>query len=325
MSSTKPKLSLNSSSESKASETRIPESPRSSGSDATTPRSSGSDASTPSSGDSSPGSWNEFGPNALPSFPVEQNSPSDRFSDYVNKIFDAIGIEKGPTRTKLVDGFNQYNDKQKYIFLHNEKLMELFNQLLAADYALSDLFDKGLLSLYRDQISNSWNKTINQLGKLQVYAILQKINKDDCSPVINELLDALNNKLGIVNNLIENNLVENIKPDMIKKNTSVSPLDNICLNFVSFNIKDKKKLTSDEYNKLITEGANLNISKEQINKCLRENKVEWTEESGKSAPGTPVSGKSGKQKYFAIGGSDNLYKAKYLKYKQKYLQIKNNL
>ena len=32
-----------------------------------------------------------------------------------------------------------------------------------------------------------------------------------------------------------------------------------------------------------------------------------------------------KQKYFAVGGSDDLYKAKYLKYKQKYLQIKNNL
>ncbi len=242
------------------------------------------------------------------------SSASRNFLSYVNQIFDSIGIQQGETRNRLIEGLNKYNDNNKYLFLNNDELKRSFGNLLEADNRLNQLMvEGGVLYQYRENIGSLWGETINQLGKLQALAILQKINESDCSPVVDALLQALNQKIGIVNNLIESNLQETpkTKPQETRVEIPKKYLENVS------NSNNASSSNASSSNNVSSSNASSSIPNGQGRR-----EEDFTLEETK---GNIALRKDTRQKYFAVGGSDNLYKSKYLKYKQKYLELKNNL
>ncbi len=217
---------------------------------------------------------------------ASSNVQRDNFLFYIAQIYEALGIPR-EMRQPLLEAFAKYNDNQKYIFLQSDALKDAFNALITADNQLKALAS-GKLNPHIEKIKDSWNQTLYQLSRLQGLAILQKVNESDCSEVINELLKALNQKLDSVNTIIQSNLEDTAKQPATVPVTSSSSSS--------------------------AEGGGGSGNKKPLS--LR------TVSNAALASNTK---QGGRQKYFAIGGSDDLYKAKYLKYKQKYLQLKNNL
>jgi hypothetical protein len=263
------------------------------------------------------------------------SNASRNFLSYVNQIFDSIGIQSGETRNRLIEGLNKYNDNNKYLFLNNEELKRSFGNLLEADNRLNKLMvEGGVLYQYREKIGSLWGETINQLGKLQALAILQKINESDCSPVVDALLQALNQKIGIVNNLIESNLQETpkTKPQETRVEIPTKYLQNE--NASSSNVSSSNNASSSTVPNFILKNSTSNVPTGQPLRLGANLKSIANNQSAISNFGLQQniannqqsnSNIAGKKKYFAVGGSYNLYKAKYLKYKQKYLELKNNL
>jgi len=279
-----------------------------------------------------------------------RNSNLDNnFLSFVNQIFDSIGILPGDIRTQLVNNLSQYTDGNKYLFLNNQDLKQLFTRLLDADNQLNGLISEGgVLKPYMDTIGNSWNNIIQQLGKLQALSILKKINKDDCGPVVDALLGALNQKIGIVNNLIESNLQETSKPtkyqetrvDIPKEylenlsNSNNASSSNVSSSNVSSSTVSSSNASSSTVPNFILKNLTSNVQTEQPLRLGTNLQSIANNQSAISNLGVQQnianikpanSNIAGKKKYFAVGGSDNLYKVKYLKYKQKYLELKNNL
>jgi hypothetical protein len=308
--------------------------------------------------------------------------------NYVTKIFTAIGIQSDQ-QTRLIDIFNKYTDKDKYKVLNNKELLDKFNKLLEADKQLNSLVSDGgiLNSYYNKNTVNSkmWDETITQLSKLQGFSILQKIG--NCDETVNALLNALNSKIEIVNNIIASNLqdsnpnlvqdsnpnlvqdsnpnlVQDSNPNLVQdsnpnlvQDTKSNLVQNSKSNLITDSnpnlvqdsrpnlvqdsrpnlvqdsrpnlVKDlRKEFTpklTPEQNKIldrllypdlvnITPSQFSNLSKEDFEKLRNLSNEDFTNLQRKT-----------RQKYFAVGGSNNFYKVKYLKYKQKYLQLKNNL
>jgi hypothetical protein len=252
------------------------------------------------------------------------SSASRNFLSYVNQIFNSIGIQPGETRNRLIEGLNKYNDNNKYLFLNNEELKRSFGNLLEADNRLNQLMvEGGVLYQYREKIGSLWGETINQLGKLQALAILQKINESDCSPVVDALLKALNQKIGIVNNLIESNLQET--PKTKPQETRVEIPNEYLENVSNSNASSSNNVSSSNASSsTVPSSNNVPSSTVQTRQPLKFNTTLQAESPKISAAERKDRFGFGK-KYFAVGGSDNLYKSKYLKYKQKYLELKNNL
>jgi hypothetical protein len=81
----------------------------------------------------------------------------------------------------------------------NDKIIEL----LKADDDINN-FDKYIKT---EKVKENFNLLKKNLAELQLRVILKKLEKvENCDEVINVLLDALNNKLTITNNILESNL-----------------------------------------------------------------------------------------------------------------------
>jgi len=266
------------------------------------------------------------------------NTVTRDFLYFITQIFDSIGIQ-GHQKAQLIDELRKYNQNEQYLFLNNQELNTLFSRLLEADVLLNGLISEGgVLKPYMDTIGNSWNNTIQQLGKLQALSILKKINKDDCGPVVDALLGALNQKIGIVNNLIESNLQETPKTIKYPETRVDIPIDRIAdnnSNSLSSNTQSTplnsvfdSKAIVDATNQVgppkFSQGSNLQntiFTTSALGNNLKNQGIVSPNKTASETTGIDEITK----KYFAVGGSDNLYKVKYLKYKQKYLELKNNL
>lgn len=84
-----------------------------------------------------------------------------------------------------------------------DKLAEYINALARSDVHLQAFYDKHLQNGKQD-IKDKWNMLIQQLTKLQLLIFIKK-NKED-NHVIDNLMDALNGKMQIVNNILAQNV-----------------------------------------------------------------------------------------------------------------------
>lgn len=94
-----------------------------------------------------------------------------------------------------------FNAQQLQMILTNDQL----RRLVEADQTIANFITTGGDRLNGIDVILFNTFKIN-LGKLQLYAILRKIQQGNCSDVINTLTTALNNKLTIVNEMLETNL-----------------------------------------------------------------------------------------------------------------------
>ena len=117
--------------------------------------------------------------------------------EFANLVADKLQIDLSNLIT-IID--------QKKINI-NEAIDESINDkirgLLKADDDINN-FDKYIKT---EKVKENFNLLKKNLAELQVRVILKKLEKvENCDEVINVLLDALNNKLTITNNVLESNL-----------------------------------------------------------------------------------------------------------------------
>jgi hypothetical protein len=84
-------------------------------------------------------------------------------------------------------------------------VMNQINNLLNADNNINN-FEKNISSL---EVKNNFNLLKQNLGKLQILILLKKLEKSkNCDEIINSLIEALTDKIGHVNKIIDNKLIQ---------------------------------------------------------------------------------------------------------------------
>ena len=129
----------------------------------------------------------------------QQLNINNDFINYTNKILTALDI---PSDSNVLQEMIKFNDSEKYKIITNEKI----NNLLEADSKLFELGKRLENEPYYEQIKNQWNLMIKNLAKLQIYIFIKKIDKSNCGPLIEEIVKALDNKISIVNKIMEENI-----------------------------------------------------------------------------------------------------------------------
>jgi len=85
---------------------------------------------------------------------------------------------------------------------HKDKINEIKN-LLQSDEDINNFGD----NLKNQAVKNNFEKLKNNLGKLQVLVLLKKIEKSkDCDDILNNFIGIINNKISVVNDVLEKKL-----------------------------------------------------------------------------------------------------------------------
>ena len=121
-----------------------------------------------------------------------------RFNAHDSSTVAELGSDSGDETIygKLLERFN---GQQLQMIISNDDL----HRLVEADEHIKDLMNNPEFNAVNPVLFNTFK--IN-LGKLQLYAILRKIQRGNCGEVITALTTALNGKLEIVNEMLEQNL-----------------------------------------------------------------------------------------------------------------------
>ena len=122
------------------------------------------------------------------------------FEKFIEKILDTLQIDQESINDIIADMDSKFNRSDKYKILNNPKI----NELLKADEELQKLEAK--LEPYYNDIKDQWNLMMKNLGKLQTFIFLKKIEPSNCGPIINEIITALNTKINTVNEILEENI-----------------------------------------------------------------------------------------------------------------------
>lgn len=142
------------------------------------------------------------------------------FETKINLILDALFIKDPNKRKQIIDAMNKFNDSEKYKLINDTQI----NELVEKDAELGTLHEK-ILKNFPD-ISDQWYKLMENLAKLQTFILLQKIEPTNCQPIISEIINALNNKITTVNNILEEKLNSNTQKKYLKYKSKYFHLKN---------------------------------------------------------------------------------------------------
>ena len=138
-------------------------------------------------------------PNVAPSSGTQ---PNPNIQDFLRDVFTTLGLTANQANqiTSQLDA--TFTGQQLQMIINNDQL----RTLIEADTRIANLQnDPGLTSLTGTNAA-IWNSFKQNLGKLQVLAILKKIRQGDCDATIQTIVEALNAKLQAVNTILESNL-----------------------------------------------------------------------------------------------------------------------
>jgi hypothetical protein len=125
-------------------------------------------------------------------------NPSIGIIELAQLIADTLNIPKN----ELVDLIRKkltQEEIDKSSENHKDKINEIRN-LLQSDVDINNFGD----SLKNLAVKNNFDKLKNNLGKLQVLVLLKKIGKSkDCDDILNTFIGIINNKVSIVNDILE--------------------------------------------------------------------------------------------------------------------------
>jgi hypothetical protein len=117
----------------------------------------------------------------------ELDIPAEQLTQLINKILTPEEIAKS--------GEN-----------HRDKIDTII-KLLGSDKDINNFGN----SLKNQQVKDNFNQLKNNLGKLQVLVLLKKIDKSkNCDDVLNTFIGIINNKVSIVNDIMEKKLDNNL-------------------------------------------------------------------------------------------------------------------
>ena len=138
-----------------------------------------------------------------------QPVPIANFTDYIKTILITLGINAETSISILNEMEQKFDDKTKYELVNNPQIQSSIQKLITSDQEINNLIQPdGELFIYKDAIKTTWDKTLSTLGKLQGLVILKKISSNDCKPVIESLLAAIDKKISVVNEILEQNITQ---------------------------------------------------------------------------------------------------------------------
>ena len=149
---------------------------------------------------------------SYPSENITDNLPItiDNFKNFIKKALDSLGIidtESDQLQTKILNEFDKYNDSTIYQIIQKEGLERKIKNLLEYDNKIKDLLIDPELApiLNSESVRGNWDKTMSSLARLQGLILLRKVTKN-CETGIGKIIDAMENKLSAINNILEEEL-----------------------------------------------------------------------------------------------------------------------
>ena len=133
----------------------------------------------------------------------EQHQELQAKLDYMLTMLKEIfGLYDDDSRINILrNTIQKFSRDEKYKLIDSvERHME---SLLDADIQLQDLMDSGVLQPYQADIKDSMDGLNNELMRLQILSLIQKTKCDD---VIKELVGLLTTKISTVNDVLEKKL-----------------------------------------------------------------------------------------------------------------------
>ena len=128
-----------------------------------------------------------------------------KFNEHINKIADAIGMNTQDVNSLKINMVNLYNDDEKYKFI--EATEDLITRLTVADTQLKGIsYELDNNDIYQPETRNSWKSMMNNLGRLQTLIFIKDGRRVKCDEVTKQIIDALDEKIKAVNEVIEVNL-----------------------------------------------------------------------------------------------------------------------
>jgi DNA-binding MarR family transcriptional regulator len=124
----------------------------------------------------------------------------ESFNEYIKNLSTALGLND-IERTKLIELLTKFTDKDKYKLVENTGL--LVQKLVDIDIQINQLITKDLFP-YMESIKENLNEMNKNLAELQILSLIKR--KENCGQVIKELINLLNIKYSIVNDIVKSNL-----------------------------------------------------------------------------------------------------------------------
>lgn len=223
---------------------------------------------------------------------------NDNFRDYVRRLGVALGFPL-EQQEGLLNIFQNFTQGDRYRLVQNTD--RYVSNLEAIDIELREL-PNGILLPYMNGIRENWNNMNQQLAQLQILSLLQK--KENCEAVIKELLNILNKKITSVNEILTNNLGQD-------RPMSAQP-----------------SAQGGVSQSSAKGGVNVTLNARDAFRTVGQRVVQQQPEAGGGLPrlvGENERRFNEARQRQGGGANDDIYTKKYLKYKDKYLSLKNGI
>ena len=134
----------------------------------------------------------------------DDSSKINTLPQYITLILEKLGID-GNIKNEILLEFKKYDDNTTFKVMNkfNEKV-GLINTMINFDNKINSLIDSEDLKFLKTDTNfmKNWEITKQNLARLQGLIILRKITKD-CDKGVDAMIQALDDKLNAVNNIIE--------------------------------------------------------------------------------------------------------------------------
>ena len=129
----------------------------------------------------------------------------DEINAHIDRIVTTNVITPDEGTSLKSDMVSLYNNDEKYKFIEATKTQ--LDELLAADNKLKVISDKlDNNDIYNKETRKSWKSMMNNLGKLQTLIFIKDGRRANCDEVTKQIIDALDEKIKAVNEVIAENL-----------------------------------------------------------------------------------------------------------------------
>jgi len=122
-------------------------------------------------------------------------------------ILQLIATKLNIDENILIDTIkNKVNDKELTNIITDSDKLDKINNLLKIDSQFND-FEKN--NIKNENTKQNFNKLKQNLGKLQILVLINKLSKSDkCDDIINALLNILTEKFENINNILSTDLIQ---------------------------------------------------------------------------------------------------------------------
>jgi len=235
------------------------------------------------------------------------------FQAQMQTILSALGIEQG-RQSEILNQMSRFENNAIYELVNNKKIQSL----LTADTEIKNL---------QNQIPQNslpgWNQLVENLGKLQGYILLKRVKENvvatpaDCSATVDAIVKGLNHKISIMNTILDDELKINNESASASASASRPSFKAVGKQVLNANRLRSPSPTSSSTSSSTSSRPKVNP---QLLNSIRSSSPQNLRRIGSTtnAP-TPISPGAVKPM------SPNSAKQKYLKYKSKYLNLKNNM